>query len=344
MAEPEAVAVIDPYDLGDTDLYPKEEVRPVDKSSSLEPPETIPAPGATPSRVRDPKTGRFLPQADQAPEPEPAPASTHPDWLVQQAKDFGFEDDEIAGMDTSALTRQVKRQSRLITKFREEQSAARELQSREVTAPTSPVPDVPPATAPADDFDLKEEDIAPEIYRVLRSQHDRLKALEALVPTIKKVDAYQEQRRAESLEQWADRLITQHGDKTKIGEGPMRSLEANSPAVIFRQTVAAYARRLAGEKAGPREWIPRIPEALAKLNMAGAPESPPEPEKPKNGKTKNGFAPEEWRAAALQQPTHRSGAQELKGDALAVANLERKLREQGQGTGQEDSEIMDTLL
>ena len=60
----------------------------------------------------------------------------------------------------------------------------------------------------------------------------------------------------------------------------------------------------------------------------------------KNGKAKPRITEEDWNDGALARPTQRKGSDMPKGDALAVANLEKKLRDMG-GDKTADADEMD---
>lgn len=341
----------DPYDLGDTELYPRQEVAPYQKPTL----ESNPAEGAPPQeqpsvppkpnyqdeqgRWHDGQTGAFI----KAPEPVPAPAvAEHPQWLVQAALDYGIDEDEIASTPTSALTKQVKKFNRLQQKFAEENNLARTLQERPLSVPGTGAGDAHSPAPQSDDLGIDENEIAPAIVTVLKRLQGEVASLRQALGEVKN---FQERREHESLTAFADRLFNEHGNKMAVGEGRITDLPDNSAAVRIRNSVIAHARLLAGAKASPRQIVQKIPDALRELGLSAPQVVQGELSKSKNGKTKGqAFAPEEWRAAALQQPTHRSGANEPKGEQRAIQNLEKKMGEAGVGTAVEDSEIMDTLL
>ena len=53
---------------------------------------------------------------------------------------------------------------------------------------------------------------------------------------------------------------------------------------------------------------------------------------------------EQWDAATLARPTQRAGAAEPNGDAKAIKNLEKRMREAGALDTGPDSDVLDGLL
>jgi hypothetical protein len=344
--EPEGVALIteppkveDPYDLGDTELHLRHETEPL-VGEGPKAPESTPTEEPLPTepyrdkngKLHDPVTGAFLPEPV-----EPSPPS-HPAWLAQQAADLGFDEEDLA-QPTATLTKQVNRLLRQRDQLRADQSTQRTLEEGRVKPQ-------PPAAEPADEYEQYKEEVAPQILDLLRKQDAKIKALEALGQRLSSVEQFQEQRKHESRTQWIDRLVADDGREALFGKGPIAQLKPNSPELFRRQAVVDQARRMTGEKAEPKDWIPKIPEAI-ELLFGAKPTAPPTPAPTASKQKKTGqrITPEQWEAAALQPPSHRNGAAEPKGEQKAIAALDAKMREAGIHPDQhDDAEELETLL
>ncbi len=314
------------YDLGDTglDLGPK----------------------------RDPETGRFVkapePAAEATPasassgvdatEPAPqapAPPSPHPRWLVQQALDRGYEQEDIDATPTATLHRVIHREMQAELQHRQE--VAR-FQSLDRPAP----PPLPKAEAPADDdaLGIDEEAYDPAFVKLLKEQRKEIKELKSKLTDAEKRE---QARAARTLEEQIDLAFESLGPEYEryFGTGPIADLaepERKRRLAAF-QTAAVDLKSVT-----PAKLKKQLREAADTL-YPPAPQPATDPKKdagayapPTNGKR---ITPEQWDRAATAPPTQRRGAPEPAGEHKAKQNLERKLQE---AAGEEDVEITNGLL
>lgn len=354
----------DPYDLGDTDLHPRQEVEPWKPASSPVPSEE-PAVGQTAApqfdqksgRYKDPNTGLFVADPNKgagqslAPSVEP-PAHTHPQWLIEAARQMGYDEEDLS-QPTEKLHRQIHRERERQLSFREEQALARTLQERPQVQPRA---EEKPADEPIDWAEFNPS-MAKVVQELLTEVTELKKFKQEAIGLINEIRSYQQQRQHESLTQAVDRLIGQHGDSRWFGEGSISQFEKFSAEAERRNSVVSSAKRMAGENAKPRDWLAMIPKAVALLgygkpnNAAPARQAKPQQQRHPGHGPVNGaqeaprFTQEQWEEAGLAAPSHRTGAPEPKGEALATHNLEKRMREQGQYPGpQEDKEILESLI
>jgi hypothetical protein len=301
-------------------------------------------------------------QAQQQAPADRRPA--HPDWLVRQAANLGFENEDLE-QSSEQLIRAVNREQSRRLQYQQEQSRARTLQGDDPQAQLHqaardvPVPQLqqPEGVQPMDELD----DINPTLAKHLRQIPALLARIEALEAALASVKAVQDDHRTRSAWQVADALIAKYGDPAVFGQGPMTALRPDSWPARNRRAVSQVARELAGPKADDRAVLQRFHEAMVGMGFAKLQEQPAPPQSndtayPANGATAqqyrveqvNGqrrYTPDEWREGALATPTHRSGAPEPKDEQVAVANLTERMRSAGMlGTPGEDRDILDTLL
>lgn len=362
----------DAYDLGDTELYPRQEAEPYKKPdpqvevAPASPAPSIPpgSPAATPEAPPAPiwiesanqwhYKGRFvgkeLPEELKSLVPVQSGPSkpTHPQWLLKQAQELAFDDDDMS-LPTDQLYKQVNRVMKERAQWRDTQSLLRTIEQGQGLGrgPLSEAPKAPPALAPEESLGIskqEEEEIHPSIITLFKNQARQIAELRQFIAQIRNV---QVQREHESYSQAVHRIISEHAEPGIVGDKSFAEFDWESPENSPRQAIHNEAVRLAGgPKATPAEALKRIPEAVQRLRYGKRSEKgekktqPAAP--PRNGKS---YTPEEWAAAGLPVPTHRSGAPEPNQDEVAYSKLEKRMRDAGVIPGPaEDQATLDTLL
>lgn len=337
MAE-QAVAATDAdqYELGNTDYI-------IETPDKPAPP--APIPGESPvidigDRPRNPD-GTFKPfkasstvtAAAVAP-PEPPAPEMPPYYLVEAARDFGYDDAEIQSMHKAGVLHKTMFMSQ------RRMEAVRQQASRQMLHQDGQVrnPEPEPPAQDELDFEVNEEELHPTIAKGLsalrnraKAEREENKALRAEVTALRTRDEQRELNRAAAL---YDAAFTALGDEFApiIGKGAGRDMNSDS---------AEYKRRIAiltEARADPRQLTPA--QVKAKVKAAADLLYP----RPKAGKAKedayaevaeprtNGRAPristEEWNDAALARPTQRRVDDEPPSEKKAVRNLAAKMREQ----------------
>jgi hypothetical protein len=235
-------------------------------------------------KVEQPKIMFGLPQEPEAPEPksEEKPRDTSGRFLDKAtaklhelAREAGVPEDEISSSSADEL-RNAVRLSQI------EQS----LQKRWEPAPQSP-------PAPADDKFEGEEEIAPQIVKILKNLRDENKALR------EEISNTERKRSAESFAQRADRAFADLGEAyaDHVGKGSRDDLEPDE--VEMRQVLIKRAARLAGKNATEAQILKKVKAAAE--GLFGKKQAPA-----------GRYTPEEWNGAGLASPTHRDDGMEEK--------------------------------
>jgi hypothetical protein len=348
---PAVQSTSDPFDLGDTGLYPastasQQAATPAEAAESV-------AQGSTavttehPPQARD-AAGRFVPAE--------ATAAAHPAYLVEAARDLGFSEDEIADLPTAKLHNVVHRWQQAQARHRDRDATQRTLDRPAGTSPEGPGAPAAPvgAPAPADDvaidLGIDEGDYDPVLLggikkalkNVLAPYQQKIKALEAVVGELRTREVHREnETNAERL----DRAFAGLGDKEFLGDGPGRTLKGDSPEFSRRMAILNEAARLTGTKTpSVQQVIDQVQKAHKNLfGGRSQPTAAPAPQQP--AKSKDGHpTPEEWARGGVQVPTARQQPALPPGEERAKRNLREKFKEAGTGEDAEDSEIMNGLL
>lgn len=267
---------------------------------------------------RDDK-GRFLPSS-----PEPVTQASvqpkHPAYLVNQAKQFGFSDEEIEEFSQNQLGNTMWR-------LQQRQEAMRDQSARDRAIVDPPTRQAPPP-APEPEENLTDEGWDPELnkrFKILQDQRKEMAALKAEIATLKESD----KRRVISDEA---RIIDQCFEKlgadyeSVFGKGSIQDLAPESPERVRRQ-----AAHLAAIQSNDGSYLSRLhktaklmfpPKAKEVAKPANEYETPPT-----NG-VKPRITQEEWDDAALAKPTARKATELPHGEERARRNLAKKLAEQ----------------
>jgi hypothetical protein len=340
-----AAAPSDPYDLGDTELYPSYEVAPFTKNAA--------------GRPIDPETGRYvkvdLQPAPSANEPEesttpPAQASSHPDSLVKQALELGWDQEDIDATPTQALTNAVIRDLRDLKNASEQANLQRTLEQPASPSPPTQEPSAGGPTTADGDWAPSPEDIDridEGIINLFKKQAARISKLEQRLAQAEQVmgnvTGFLERRENESRVQHIDRMFEHINNPARYGKGS--GLKLSDQSAEFRRRIATveHAKRMTGStKPSDREWITKIPEADTELFGDSEPAKPPPG---KNGKLSQ--RQQEWLDAGTAVPTNRLETSLPPGEEKAKKNIAEKQRDQGivpESSSLEDQEIKDTLL
>lgn len=328
--EATTVKADDQYELGDTEYV----IETPDKPAGVAPA----TPGQTHvidigERPRNPD-GTFAPfkQSTQvtaaavanAP-PEPPAKERPPGYLVEAARDFGLDDDEIFGMAVPVLHKLVFKLQRNAEAVRQQETRKQHIQDGQVRNP-EPAPVV-------DELDFQvDSEVHPDIAKGLTTLRDRVRkdreenqALREEVRALRTRDEQRELNRAAAI---YDAAFAALGEEFApiVGTGAGREMDNSSAEYKRRITILTEAH------ADPRVLTPGQIKAKIK---AAAEMLYPRPKSTKAGKDAyaetNGGAPrisaEAWNNGGLARPTARKVDDEPPSEAKAVKNLTAKMRE-----------------
>lgn len=322
-----AAAVIDPseYDLGNTNL-------------DMRQPSGIPEPPPQPRA----ENGQFA----AAPEtPAAPPASTHPGYLVEFAKEFGFTDEEITSLSTEQLGRSV---GILRKRDRERMSQlSAEYQVHNPRQPVAPPAPVVPPPEPEIDLGIDESQYGPGMIEAMKKvRRDSIKENQQLKEQLAAIQAQQQEQLQTASANHLDAAFDALGDGYEhvFGKGLGLEIEQDDPLSIQRRVeiikAIAARDRINPYKISPKALAAKI-KSIADPLYKIQPPAPPKPAAPAdpyangglptptNGKGASRFTPEQWEQAGLSTPTARKGSSEPKGEELAKANLAKRQRELG---------------
>jgi hypothetical protein len=325
---PAAPAPEDPYDLGDTGI--EAFVKPAE--GKLDPSSkgvgANPSPSPADERPRNPD-GTFA-----------RTAPLHPQYLKDQALEFGFSEDDLAEMPTEALHRTVLQMAKNRLAFRSQQDAARTVQG------DGPKPEPPPAPEPApDDLGLDENLYDPGLIGILKKQAKELAELRKVKGVVDNLSERETKRETSRAADLLDGHFEALGPEFKriFGDGPAGEL---TDADAMKRRIAVLNEAGINLSNVTTKSLAKIKAAAELLYKAPAEAKAPEPyadagkASGANGATPR-VSPEDWAKAGLAKPTQRAGAAEPKGEELAKANLAKRFREEDQ-VG--DADIADGLL
>jgi hypothetical protein len=357
----------DPFDLGDTEFHfnPKETLEVPSAGDTGEAGTGIPTP--LPEGYKRNAAGRLIgPDGKFAPEaalanqtvdvsaiPLAEPKSTkepHPQYLVDAALDIGYEQAEIDAMPAHFLYKTVHNFQKKMLDQRSQFAKERQIADGQVRVEPKPEP----VAEPEYDWDKNPDNYDPHLAKGMK----RLKALEDENRELKK--AFNEQR-TQTQQREVNRNVAII-DAAFAALGPRyEALVGKGPAAQLGQAKQKeYKRRLAIlNEAGVSNLLDVPPGMRARIKDAAdtlyglalpAEETPqgayeevhdaPKAKKNGNGKSPR-ITPEQWEEGTLARPTQRK-AEEVKGEQLAVDNLAKKLRDQGETIP--DSDELDGFL
>lgn len=148
----------------------------------------------------------------------------HPRWLVQQAQDFGFADEDIQSLPTDQLGEIVSRVARSVHKI------TRENQRAEQTHNPNPPPAAPLTPPPEEELDLgfsaelgrnaTEKDYDTNLMKLFKAQQKALKEMRAEVAALRQGEQV---RQVETMAERIDRLFSALPDSHKGLFGKVRA-------------------------------------------------------------------------------------------------------------------------
>lgn len=312
----------DQYDLGDTDLYPRQEVEPYVAPS--------PQSEGTVERPRNPD-GTFA--AFEVPKAPPEPPAHQ--YLIDQAAELGFKASDLEGMSPAAISRAIFATLKNQAAFRAQQADARTIQE-------AATPQRPPAVPAKDEFaeamgSELHANLDPGLVGLLRSQHDEIKRLKAEHSLSKQQEMQREYTRgAQLLDDHFEALGPEY--ERIFGKGPAGELGETGAASLKRRLMVLGECGVNTNNVTPKSFA-KIKAAVELLYLA--PQKAATAVDPYAATGTPRVTAEQWNGAGLARPTQRNGAAEPKGDAKAVANLERKMADAGM-LG--DNDVLDGLL
>lgn len=297
----------DPFDLGDTSLYPKEET-PAASEKKL------------PPRAPD---GTFV-------KPEAVPEKKHPDHLVRQAIEFGLEESDLADMTTPTLYKTVNQflvqERRIASSFAKQ----RDLEGARVPQP-APAAATPPAEEEFD-FGVDLNDFDPRLVAALKKaavgSKEEVKALRAALAEKEQREVSREMAgNVELLDAAFAKLAN-----PMLGQGTGATLAADpaKQAEFKRRIAILNACGINDLRQVNRLTIMKqLREANELLFGAATPAAPAADPygAALNGKPKPRISEQDWENGTVARPTQRNGSPELKGEALAIKNLTEKMRD-----------------
>lgn len=308
---------------------------PEDDPFNIEPPAPVQEAAPKEDRPRNPD-GTFAKQEPDAP--------THPSYLIEAAKEAGFDDNEIASIPTDQLHAQVHRAQRAarLAQQQEREAFAR-IHGQE--RPQQPREQAPPPE-PDDNLvidELEKEGYDPRLMKTMRKLIARNKELETIKSEIGNVAHRERERSVTTNTEKIEAAFESLGPDFHVyfGDGAASEMANGSPELRRRRMMLADAG-INFDKDSVQAIKKKIKAAAEiaygpVLNKKKPVEEVPDPYAGvvKSSKT-NGqrFTNEEWDAAAVARPTHRDNAELPLGDERAIRNLAKKMGKTADLSGQ----------
>lgn len=289
--------------------------------------------------------------------PQPAPASSISPSLLTRARDTGFDDDEIAGMQPAELERTVHRiEQQLLKSFRQSQ------RDRAITDTLNPNPQAPvdgpaptaaapqPPVEEADDFEgFDAEAYDPFIGKLVNMVRDLRKEVGDLKAMKTEYQADKKQRAEQTFSEACDQFFATREDV--YGKGNFRSIKPGTREMMRRRATIEAASRYKGDS-----WAEKL--AAADSTLWGQPtEAPAAPTADTSGRAlpprgdQGRFrrpdpleqaAAEEFRAGAVARPTQRDDSELPPGREKAIRTASKLMNQRQQavvnGTGDDANE------
>lgn len=260
----------------------------------------------------------------------------HPAYLLEQARDYGVAEEDVAEFTSDQLGRAVNIARRLEQR-RIQQEATRQTLEHRPPQPASAPPPVP--------GDVEEEyEGMDEVHEPIRKAFkDVRKQNQELRKRLEEQDGFIRQQRAQqdlSAENRLDDAFAELSDYTdRVGDGPARSVK---PAQF---KVRGFLLQLAGiDTTKPLPSDKHLNRALKKAAESLFGEAAPAEARASDaGVYARAPTAKDWQRGQVQRPSGRKGAPEPDGESKAVNNLTQKMRELGALPGQSRNEILDGL-
>lgn len=331
MADPKVTTPQDdPFDIGDTGSGEASTPKPSPTDRPRNPDGTY-APVTPPAAEVTTPNGEVV----------PTPAPKHPAYLVKQAQDHGYTDEEINEMSPGVLGKTVHQMMQQQLSFRDEMLRARQVSEGEVRAPQPPAEEdiVLDFGADEEGRPLTEKDFGPGIVRAMKAQarlqRAETKKLQEALSERDKRDEQRDQQRAASIYDAAFASLGADYEHI-VGKGPGRDM-GDAQKAEYRRRIAI----LTEAQADPRQLT--VAQVKARVKSAAdllfppvrhepyAEVGKPTPAKalPPNGvPAKPRITEQEWEDAALSRPTARKGDDLPNGEAKAVRNLTARMNQE----------------
>lgn len=260
------------------------------------------------------------PQLQPAAEAEAAGSSPpsqppHPAYLIREAQELGFGNDEIASMSTDQLgmlIQQINSQSR-----RQQRQAP----------PPQPQPQPQRRTAPQEQsfMDAEDEaelaDLNPGIQKLFKKMAAKLKEQERTITQLQQLEV---NKQNETRNEAADRLFVskpEYAAHFGLGTGPkMAKATDEASRRFFENRLQVYRKAQALMGAGAADsWDEAMEDGLLLFlsKNGGAPAAAPASQRERD-----------WNDGTVSRPTQRTPAPEPPGAKRAKNNVEKFLREQ----------------
>lgn len=292
--------------------------------------------------------------APAAPTPTPAPAPQkprHPARVAAAARSLGFTQDEIDGLTTADLQREMDAVVAYTSQGRRPEAPRPEARPAEKPdAPSEPEVDFGP------DFD--EADYDPKFVggfkKVFAAQAKQIADLRATVETLTRAE---QARVGERAAETADRVFAERPEL--FGAGTFREADPASPEFARRNAVAAHVQFLKSQ--GRHTTLERdLRAAVAALFPGRAPKAAPAPEpepapaarkaRPQDPETGHFLSDDQieeeerrraWMAGTTARPTERRDSPEPKGTRRAERAVADYMRRNGVGAAGHEPEEND---
>lgn len=280
---------------------------------------------------RDEATGQFV---------KPPETFSHPRWLVDQASDLGYTQEDLDTTPTDQLGREI---SRLHKQLR--QNTRQDDRAQTVETARGSVEPLPPEPE-KDELDFggvkddegspfTEKHLHPGIAAILKAQAKQLKDLKADLEAVKGYTQSKINEENLTIAERIDNTFAKFNDP-RLGKGSVDQLKPNSTELMFRRAILAKASEMAGERSSKEAKLGKLEEAYKSL-FGSSPPKAEEPAAPSAPAGTSRITKEQWKNGAVNRPTQRKGAPEPRGVSKAEKAVAEKMREEGlSGEGGED--------
>ncbi len=333
----------DPFDIGDTGIQMADEPKPGERPRG---PDGKFLKVETPQN--SPDEGKGQPVVEETPPPKPA--SKHPSYLVTQAREFGYEDDDIEAMTTTVLGKTIHKLLQQQLHYRSELDKERVMVHGQVR-PLAPEPvpveeDIPLDFGTDEDGrQLTEKDFHPGWVKamkgIVRKNREENAKLQTELSKRDKLDQVREANRAAAI---FDAAFVALGPEYEaiFGKGPGREMGQTQQDEYDNRIMLLTRAQADPRTQTPTQIKARVKAAAEKMFGKFIGKNPTPYAEVANGKApKPRITPEQWEEGATARPTARQVDDEPPSEAKAVRNLTKKI---DAITPVSDAEELDTLI
>jgi hypothetical protein len=270
------------------------------------------AAASTPSPIQD-----SAPTATTQAAPQAVQAQQHPSYLVREAQELGFQDDEIASMPTEQLGQLVQRiNSRNRQQQRELPRPVQQQPQRQQQAP-------PPEPELVADAELAEFD--PALQGVVKKLMGKIKEQDQTILQLQQMEV---NRHNETRNQAADRLFVSKPEYAqffgKAGGNRLATATDEASRTYFGNRIDVFRKAKAMLDGNAADsWEDAMDAALTVFmsrNQQASPSATAQPPAPGNPA---------WDAGGVARPTQRRAQAEPKGEKKARDSVAKFLQESG---------------